>query len=102
MVRSEAINIARMEVIGNFKVTEVWGFEDAFAESEAQIRLTDGKNDPPVPPAEEDVEGLDVIYVAMGWDSTSGDGDFRVTVRIEDGFPQVVDFEAGDLHDRPV
>lgn len=93
MDRETAINRAKMEVIGNFEVSQVWGFVDATDEANQLIRAADGATSP-VPEDEPPIESLGVVYVTLGWDHVAGDGDFRVTVRIEDGFPTVVDFVA--------
>jgi hypothetical protein len=93
MIRSEAVNLARMEVMGNFTVLDVWSFVDEKSENETVIRLVkerEGFGTDDVGELEEN----EVYYVTFGWDSTQGDGSFRVTVRVgPDGVPKVVDFE---------
>jgi hypothetical protein len=82
MDKSEAINLARMEVIGNFKVLDVEGLSRE-EEENVTIKLADDPHlEPYLGTSEGARDGQEVYYVTLGWDSIIGDGSFKVTCRI--------------------
>jgi len=98
MNRSEAENLARMEIIGNFKLVDAWSYKDEAEESEVTIRLS-SQTDHGLETIPVDEEA-GVFYLTFGWDNTTGDGLFNVTIRVTDeGFLSVVDFVASEDED---
>jgi hypothetical protein len=90
-----------MEIIGNFKLMDAWSYKNESEESEVSIRLVEagrkGGNGLETVTTDEEAG---VFYLTFGWDNTTGDGLFNVTIRVTDqGFLSVVDFVASEDED---